>query len=78
MWLESEEDCNSFILEKQDFNYDPQKANYWLEQSNIDFSKFGWTTKLSNLWKVSSNKAGCYVRKHFPQFYEEKCFKRGK
>ena len=112
VWLESEEDCNSFILEKQDFDYDPQKAedniDYWLEQlnkksekhynykgglidkqleierwkqieqSNIDFSKFGWVSELSALWGISTNKAGYYVKKHFPNFYEKNCFKRGK
>ena len=112
MWLESEEDCKSFILEKQDFDYDPQKAedniDYWLEQlnkksekhhnykggfidkeleekrwnsiqeSNIDFSKFGWVDKLSKLWGISNNKAGTYVRKHFSKFYKEKCFKRNR
>lgn len=112
VWLESEEDCKSFILEKQDFDYDPQKAedniDYWLEQlnkksekhhnykggfidkeleekrwnsiqeSNIDFSKFGWVDKLSKLWGISNNKAGTYVRKHFSKFYKEKCFKRNR
>lgn len=47
-----------------------------IEESNIDFSKFGWVKELSEIWGVASNKAGKYVRKHFPKFYEEKCFQR--
>lgn len=108
IWLESEEQCRTFILKEQDCNIIPQKLecnidslikqkeekhtnnykggfidktleeNRWtsIQESNIDFSKFGWVDKLSKLWGISSNKAGTYVRKHFPKFYEEECFKR--
>lgn len=44
--------------------------------SNIDFSKFGWVEKLSALFNISPNKAGVYVKQHFPDFYNERCFKR--
>lgn len=45
-------------------------------ESNIDFSKFGWVKELSELWHIASNKAGKYVRKHYSDFYKEKCFQR--
>lgn len=47
-----------------------------IEESNIDFSKFGWVKELSELWHIAPNKAGKYVRKHYPTFYKEKCFVR--
>ena len=47
-----------------------------IQQSNIDFSKFGWVKELSEIWGIASNKAGKYVKKHFPDFYKEKCFQR--
>lgn len=47
-----------------------------IENSDIDFSKFGWVKELSKLFNISENKAGVYVKKHYPEFYETKCFKR--
>lgn len=47
-------------------------------KSDIDFSKFGWVKELSELWHIASNKAGKYVKEHYPDFYKEKCFKRVK
>lgn len=47
-----------------------------IQQSNIDFSKFGWVKELSKMWNIAENKAGKYVRKHFPDFYKNKCFVR--
>ena len=44
--------------------------------SNIDFSKFGWVKKISLIWNIAENKAGKYIRKHYPDFYENECFKR--
>lgn len=47
-----------------------------IESSNIDFSSFGWVKELSKLFNISENRAGVYVKKHYPEFYETKCFKR--
>lgn len=47
-----------------------------IQNSNIDFSKYGWVKKVSNLFGISENKAGEYIREHFPKFYDEKCFKQ--
>ena len=47
-----------------------------IETSSIDFSKFGWVGQLAKLFNISANKAGIYVKLHFPDFYQYKCFKR--
>ena len=44
--------------------------------SNIDFSKFGWVGKVSRLLGINENKGGVWVKKHMPDFFQEKCFKR--
>lgn len=46
-----------------------------IQQSNIDFSKFGWVKKISELFGISTNKAGNYIARNYPEFYE-KCFVR--
>ena len=55
------------------------KSNRWeqIKNSNIDFSKFGWVSKLSKLWNIPVNSAGKYVKKNFPEFYKT-CFIRNK
>jgi len=48
-----------------------------LQNSNIDFSKFGWVKQVARLFGIpSENKAGTYVKNHYPEFYQTKCFKR--
>lgn len=47
-----------------------------LQKSNIDFSKFGWVKEVSKLFEISENKAGIYIKNNFPDFYENKCYKR--
>lgn len=44
-------------------------------ESDIDFSKFGWVEKIASIFGISSQKAGAYIRKHFPEFYSN-CFVR--
>ena len=46
-----------------------------IQQSNIDFSKFGWVKEVSKLFGISENKAGTYIAKNFPEFYKS-CYKR--
>lgn len=46
-----------------------------IEESNIDFSKFGWVGKISKLFGISGNRAGLYIKTHYPDFYKS-CFKR--
>lgn len=54
------------------------KEERWeiIQNSDIDFSKYGWVGKISKLFGISKNKAGDYIRKNFPEFYKEKCYKR--
>jgi very-short-patch-repair endonuclease len=47
-----------------------------IEQSNIDFSKFGWVKDVSKLIGISENKGGWWMKKNMEKFYEENCFKR--
>lgn len=51
------------------------KKERWsiIQSCNIDFTKFGWTSKLSVLFGISPNKVGCYIKSNFPEFYET-CF----
>lgn len=41
-----------------------------IQQSNIDFQKFGWVIEISKLFGISTNRGGKYIRKHFPEFYK--------
>lgn len=43
--------------------------------SSIDFSKFGWVTKLSTLIKQKPQKVKFWMERIMPEFYE-KCYKR--
>lgn len=53
------------------------KKERWeiIENSNIDFSKFGWVGQLSKLFGIAPNRAGEYVKNNFPDFYKN-CFVR--
>ena len=53
------------------------EAKRWkqIEESNIDFSKFGWGTELSKLFKISPQKTLEYVKKHYKDFYNS-CYKK--
>lgn len=46
-----------------------------IQNSNIDFQKFGWVIEISKLFGVATNKGGNYIRKHFPEFYKT-CYVR--
>lgn len=56
---------------------DKLKKERWeiIQNSNIDFSKFGWVKKVSKLFGIAENKAGHYIRKNYPEFYET-CYRR--
>ena len=44
--------------------------------SNIDFAKFGWVQKVSELINKKPQKINGWIKKFLPNLYEEKCFKR--
>lgn len=47
-----------------------------LQESSIDLSKYGWTSKVAKLFGgISASKARKYIEKHFPEI-AEKCYKR--
>lgn len=48
-----------------------------IKSCDIDFSKFGWVKELSALFGIAENKAGKYVKKHFPDFYKHCYIKNG-
>lgn len=43
----------------------------------VDLMKFGWVTKISKLWGISSQKVHCYMRKYFNEIprYKRKSYK---
>lgn len=54
---------NSIILEKI----------HIIENSGIDFSKFGWVTKVSKLTGILVPKVNIFMKKYMPDFYKN-CF----
>jgi very-short-patch-repair endonuclease len=66
--------------------YGKARSENWIEEnkkyidliknSSIDFSKFGWVTKVSELINQKPQKVNSWMKKIMPDFYEEKCFKK--
>lgn len=75
------EDILIYIKEKQKIEKKTRKdllrEERWqlLQKSNINFSKFGWVKLAADLFGISSNKAGTYIRNNYPNFYK-KCFQK--
>jgi hypothetical protein len=46
------------------------------ETKEIDFSKFGWVLRLSEMFGVTHQAIGRRIRKLMPEFYNDHCFKR--
>lgn len=46
-----------------------------IRNSNIDFSKFGWSKQLEPLVGIKSAPLVRWIKKHMPSFYKEKCYK---
>ncbi len=44
--------------------------------SGIDFTKFGWVTKLSDIIGKKPQRVHKWMKQFMPDFYNEKCFKR--
>ena len=44
--------------------------------SDINFSRFGWVTKASQLIGISPSKVNVWMKKYMPDFYKQKCFVR--
>lgn len=48
-----------------------------IENSNIDFSKFGWVSKVSQITGLLPQKVNVFMKKYMPDFYKN-CFVRKK
>ena len=44
--------------------------------SGIDFSKFGWVTKVSELLGITPQKVNKWMKRYLGDFYNTACFKR--
>lgn len=47
-----------------------------IKTSNIDFSKYGWVGKVSDLLDMKPQKINMWMKKYMLEFYESSCFKR--
>jgi hypothetical protein len=43
---------------------------------SIDFSKYGWVTKVAKILKISPQKINGWMKHYHPDFFEKECFKR--
>lgn len=47
-----------------------------LLNSGIDFTSFGWVRLTSEFLGIPHQKVNRWMKRHLPEFYEEKCYKR--
>jgi len=62
------------VRKRTDLKWEPFKIK--VLESDIDFSKFGWVTKVSKVLNISPQKVNKWMKRYLPDFYENKCFKR--
>ena len=62
------------VRNKTDLKWNPYKN--LILTSNIDFTKFGWVSKVSEILSIKPQKVNGWMKRYLPHFYEEKCFKR--
>lgn len=43
---------------------------------SIDFSKYGWSTKVATVLNIKPQKVNKWMKRYHPEFYETNCFKR--
>lgn len=72
-WIEVSDKNKQRVLSKKE----QLKEERWeiIQESGINFSKFGWVKELSALFGICENKAGKYIRDNYPEFYKT-CYKR--
>lgn len=72
-WIEVSDKNKQRVLSKKE----QLKEERWeiIQESDINFSKFGWVKELSALFGICENKAGKYIRDNYPEFYKT-CYKR--
>lgn len=59
---------------KTDIKWEPYKE--LVLNSGIDFEKFGWVKKVSEILGLSHQKVNEWMKRYLLEFYEENCFKR--
>lgn len=62
------------IKQKTTFKWEARKEEIF--NYNIDFSKYGWVTKVSAVLNISPQKVNEWMKRYHPTFYEKNCFKR--
>lgn len=58
--------------------YEEENLNYvqMVLDSDIDFSKFGWVSKVSKIINQKPGKVKSWMVRFMPEFYDTQCFKR--
>lgn len=44
--------------------------------SNVDFTKYGWVSKVSTILKITPQKVSIWMKEHMLDFYNDNCFKK--
>ena len=47
-----------------------------IQESDINFSKFGWVNKVSSIIGIKHQKVNLWMKRMMPEFYENECFKK--
>lgn len=61
---------------KQEYDELQKQKIDLLLNSNIEFSKYGWNKKASEILMILPQKIKKWMERYIPDFYKEKCFKR--
>ena len=61
---------------KKSWEYENKKYVELIINSDIDFSKFGWVSKVSEIINQKPQKVNSWMKRMMPEFYENSCFKR--
>lgn len=65
-----------FIDKINSYNDEQRKYIILIENSNINFSKFGWVKEVAKIINKPPQKVNSWMKRMMPEFYENKCFKR--
>lgn len=65
-----------FEVKKRDIDSKNKLLIDLVLNSGIDFFKFGWSSKVSALLGIKSQKSNKWMKRYMPDFYEEKCYKK--
>lgn len=57
-----------------DLKWEPYKSI--ILHSNIDFSKFGWVSKVASVLNIRHQRVSSWMRRYLSDFYEHHCYKR--